>query len=64
MLPTSKPAQAVASGKVARHLEFVASWLIVNGLKSEQTQADMLLFQKLDNISRKFAYRLLLEVSQ
>ena len=34
----------VESGCLASHLEFVAAWLIVNGLKSEQTQ--VLLTQK------------------
>ena len=51
----------VQSGRTARSLEDIAAWLIVNGLKSEQTQADMLLMQNLDNIPRKFAYRQLLQ---
>ena len=51
------------SGNSAQHLEEMASWLIVNGLKAEQAQADMLLLQKLDNIPRKFAYRQMLDLA-
>jgi len=45
----------------SKDLEAVAGWLMVNGLKSEQSQADMLLMQNLDNIPRKFSYRNLLQ---
>jgi hypothetical protein len=51
------------SGNSAQHLEEMASWLMVNGLKAEQAQADMLLLQNLDNIPRKFAYRQMLDLA-
>ena len=53
--------ERLQSGNKAQDLERVVSWLMLNGMVSEQTQADMLLCQNLDNLPRKFGYRSLLQ---
>ena len=56
-LPHSAPAAMPSSGK--QLLIQVASWLTINGMKSENMQFRMLCHQSIDNVSRKRAFGLL-----
>jgi hypothetical protein len=54
--------QAIQPGNDERDLCNVSSWLILNGMRSERTQANMLLCQNTGNVWKKRAYRDLLSI--
>ena len=50
-------------GNDEQHLRNVASWLLLNGMRSERTQANMLLCQNTANVWKKRAYRTLKDMN-
>jgi hypothetical protein len=52
----------IQSGNSAQDLRDVISWLLLNGMKSEQTQANMLICQNVANVWKKSAYRAMLKL--
>ena len=56
---------SVTSGSAADHvLEDIVAWLIINSLRSEQTQWTMLCIQNIGNLYRKNAFKAILENTQ
>ncbi len=51
------------SGAHEDDLRDVVAWLLINGMKSERTQANMLVCQNVANVWKKRAYRLLTKMS-
>jgi hypothetical protein len=51
------------SGNLAQDLCDVVAWLLVNGMRSERTQANMLVCQNVGNVWKKRAYRNLLKLN-
>jgi hypothetical protein len=51
------------SGVGEEDLRDVVAWLLINGMKSERTQANMLVCQNTANVWKKRAYRLLTQMS-
>jgi hypothetical protein len=60
VLPENQP--LLQSGQGDENLRDVASWLLLNGMRSERTQANMLLCQNTGNVWKKRAYRELLKL--
>lgn len=61
LLVTTAPANFGQKLSNYQLLVYVASWLTINGMKSENMQFRMLCQQSIDNIPRKRGYRLLTE---
>eukprot|EP00966_Prymnesium_polylepis_P185023 4288115-Prymnesium_polylepis.1 len=56
------PRQALAAGPSPQHtLSDLAAWLVVNSMRSEAVQFNMLCQQNLSNIWRKRAFEVLLD---
>lgn len=50
------------SGRNEQHLRDVVSWLLLNGMKSERTQANMLVSQNTASVWKKRTYRRLMQL--
>ena len=57
------PASAAAAGSSDGVLKHIVSWLVVNSMRSEQTQWSMLCIQNIGNIYRKTAFDVMLSAS-
>ena len=54
--------EEIQTGNRTQDLKDVISWLLLNGMKSERTQANMLVCQNVANIWKKSAYRSMLKL--
>ena len=60
---TQEDQPELRSGVNEGDLRDVVAWLLINGMKSERTQANMLVCQNVANVWKKRAYRLLTKMS-